>query len=274
MKLYKPQEDVEALRQAMTGKGTDETAIINILVHRTSNQRQIISKTYKGAFDRDLIEDLKSELGNHFEDVMVGLMTPMPLYLAQALHTAIHGRHINILILIEILCTRDHSSMDNINKAYKDEYGKELTADLHTLPTIAICEFFIAMATKDRSDLIDDLQIAKYLSQNTNILLEDQNNNETKFPKELNGFIDTIYESMQSPSVFFAKALNRAVAGIGTDDSTLIRLVVSRCDIDIGKIKEAYEKLYNESLEKAIRGDTSGDYMKALLTLIESSTEE
>jgi len=79
-----------------------------------------------------------------------------------------------------------------------------------------------------------------------------------------------VYRSITSPPEFFCKELNSAIAGSGTDDPKLIRLVVSRCEIDMGNIKEEYEKRYNETLEKAIKGDTSGDYRKALLALIES----
>merc|ERR1719369_1472542 len=90
-------------------------------------------------------------------------MTPMPLFMAQALQKAVHGKHINTLI--EILCTRDKISIENIKKAYMEEYGKELTSDLNTLPSVRIREFFIAMITPGRSEVTDDLQLAKKLSQ-------------------------------------------------------------------------------------------------------------
>lgn len=46
--------------------------------------------------------------------------------------------------------------------------------------------------------------------------------------------------------------------GLGTDDRQLIRIVVTRCEIDMGEIKEAFERLFNESLKDCIKGDTSG----------------
>jgi len=298
-------KDAEALRKAMKGMGTDEKAIIIVLAHRTSYQRQITRETYNQTFERDLVKDLKSELGSHFEDVMLALMTPMPLYMAQAVHKALKAKDTNTLTAI--LCTRDKPSIENIKKAYVEEYKKELTDDLNGLPSDKTCELFIAMITQDRSDVTDDLQVAKYISQKlydagngrSGTPLEDEmiqilskfsypmlrlafreyfnihgkefeNVIDTKFPDEIKSVMQKVYESITSPPVFFAKELNSAIAGAGTDDPKLIRLIVSRCEIDMENIKEEYEKLYKESLEKAIKGDTSGDYKRTLLTLIES----
>lgn len=40
--------------------------------------------------------------------------------------------------------------------------------------------------------------------------------------------------------------------GIGTDDRRLIRLVVTRCEVDMGEIKTVFLQQHGESLEDCI----------------------
>lgn len=56
--------------------------------------------------------------------------------------------------------------------------------------------------------------------------------------------------------------------GMGTDDSTLIRIIVSRAEIDMQYIKAEYHKKYKKTLHKAVHSETSGSYRDFLLALL------
>lgn len=68
---------------------------------------------------QDLIEDLKSELGGHFEDVIVALVIPPVDYLCKQLHKAMEGMGTEEHTLIEILCSKNNKEVGEIVTAYE-----------------------------------------------------------------------------------------------------------------------------------------------------------
>lgn len=62
-----------------------------------------------------------------------------------------------------------------------------------------------------------------------------------------------IIRSVRNQAGFFAKQLHDSVKGAGTNDRQLIRIVVTRCEVDMGDIKRQYSAKYGESLADAIK---------------------
>ncbi|KAL2078595.1 hypothetical protein ACEWY4_026280 [Coilia grayii] len=67
-----PLRDVEVLRKAMKGFGTDENAIIEVLGSRSNKQRVPMVAAYKTTYGKDLIHDLKSEISGNLESLVHG----------------------------------------------------------------------------------------------------------------------------------------------------------------------------------------------------------
>uniref|UniRef100_A0A8C2PKY6 Annexin n=1 Tax=Capra hircus TaxID=9925 RepID=A0A8C2PKY6_CAPHI len=76
-----------------------------------------------------------------------------------------------------------------------------------------------------------------------------------------------VVKSIRSIPAYLAETLYYAMKGAGTDDHTLIRVVVSRSEIDLYNIRKEFRKNFGTSLYSMIKGDTSGDYKKTLLLL-------
>ena len=70
-----------------------------------------------------------------------------------------------------------------------------------------------------------------------------------------------------SPFEYFTKSIYKAIKGLGTDDSTLIRILVSRVEVDMNRIKLFYKLYYKKDMIEDIKGDTSGYYRKILVDL-------
>ncbi|KAJ7527730.1 hypothetical protein O6H91_16G068100 [Diphasiastrum complanatum] len=80
----------------------------------------------------------------------------------------------------------------------------------------------------------------------------------------------TIAKCVSHPDKYFAKALYKSMKGVGTDDATLTRVMVTRAEFDMQYIKAAFASKYKKPLESMVASDTSGHYKDFLLTLIGS----
>lgn len=117
---FNASSDGDTLRAAMKGFGTDEQTIIDILTARSNKQRQEIGEYFTNALGRDIIDDLKSELGGKFEDVIVGLMMPPEQYLCKQLYKAMDGIGTTESTLVEILCTKSNEEVRRLVSVYED----------------------------------------------------------------------------------------------------------------------------------------------------------
>lgn len=58
---------------------------------------------------------------------------------------------------------------------------------------------------------------------------------------------------------------------MGTRDKDLIRIIISRSEIDLALIKKKFEEEFGVSLVDRIRSDCSGAYQDALVKIVEGN---
>ncbi|KFU91655.1 Annexin A8-like 2 [Chaetura pelagica] len=302
---FDPAPDAQTLYKAMKGLGTDEEAIIDVLTKRSNMQRQQIAKSFKGQFGKDLIESLKSELSGNFERLIVALMYSPFKYDAKELHDAMKGLGTSEGVIIEILASRTKEQIKEIIKAYKEEYGSDLEEDIKSetsgyFEQILVCllqgerdnaTFYVdtAKALQDAETLYaagekirgtDEIEFITILCTRSAIHLlkvfeEYQKlagkSIEDSIKSETHGSLEdamlAIVKCTRNVHRYFAERLYHALKGAGTRDGTLIRVIVSRSEVDLNLIKAEFKNIAGKSLSSMILDDTSGDYKTALLNL-------
>ena len=60
-------------------------------------------------------------------------------------------------------------------------------------------------------------------------------------------------KTVHNRPAYFAERLHLAMKGLGTDDDALIRIIVSRCEIDLANIKFEYEKAHGKTLLSSVK---------------------
>ena len=298
------QKDAEDLRKAMKGFGTDEAALIKICANRTNSQRQAIKAAYKAAFGRDLIADLKSELHGKFEDAMIALFADPIEYDADQLREAMKGLGTNEDTLIEIIASRPPHILRAVKERYQQKYQRDIETDVKKETHGTLQHLLIALLQCNRSvntnpNIDQCAQIAQEIYQAGEAKLGTDSSVFNKYfcslspmelacvaqqyhkltghtilqaiDKEFSGdskkaFRTIVYATL-SPSEYFATRVNDAIKGWGTKDHLLIRILITRDEIDMPQIKQYYKQLFEKDMVQAVKSDISGDYQKLMIEL-------
>lgn len=264
--------DATALHEAMDGWGTDEAALNRIISGRSGPQLKAIAKAYQEMYGESLEDAIKGDTSGDFEDALLAQLrradtapapTPAPARErpnlqaelaarrstgrlqggmtaggaprvdknkatrdAVALHQAMDGMGTDEQSLINLLSNRTNREIRAIRTAYQEMFGE-------------------ALDDRIKSETSGDLE---------SMLLKLSSGN-----RDESGTVD------QAQATRDAVALHNAIDGWGTDEDTLIRILGSRSKAQIAAAANAYRSMYGESLEDAIKGDTSGWFETSLL---------
>ncbi|KAA0192185.1 Annexin [Fasciolopsis buskii] len=302
---FNAEADCQKLRKAMKGLGTDEKSIIEVLCHRTANQRVEIVRQFKTMYGKDLISELKSELTGHFEDVIIAMCYSPEDLDAKELRRAMKGAGTDEDTLIEILVSRSNAQLKKIKEAYQRMHQRELEEDIMSETSGHFKRILVSLiqANRDENPNVDFNQVrqdaqALYEAGEKQLGTDESTFNRILVSKSIphvRAVIETYSEfskkdfeqalksemsgdllrsflavtrCIRNKPKFFAYELKKSMQGAGTRDHKLIRLVVSRCELDMGQIKEEFMRENGKSLAQWISDDTRGDYKRVLLALI------
>ena len=284
----------------------DENAIIKLLANRNNVMRQQLRNYYNQKFNRDLVSDLKAELDGKFEAAIVALLDDPFIYDAKSLHKAMKGVGTDTDACIEIICTRPNWYLKNIMTAYTNLTGGDLIKDLKSevklmgntgtlLCTLLQCQrsenptpnketiekyandlikggiqklgtdekLFMDILTKTSTPELQ-LLIDTYQKKAGESLLVSI---DKEFTGDVKKTLKTIIYANTTPSEYFAQRVNEAITSAGQKDELLMRILITRDEVDMPKIKECYKTLYGKDMVESIKEATLGDYKNLLVEL-------
>jgi len=299
-------KDAEALHKAMKGLGTNEKTLIAVMCHRSNDQRQAIKEAFITCYGKELKSELKKELSGDFERLMLALLTPWADFMAKEIHDAVDGAGTNEKKLIEILCSSTNQEIRRITAAYEQLHSKGIEAAIKgdvsgDFKRLLICllqaqrceeEIHISAeaAAEDADRLLkagedkrgtDECEFISILSSRSFAHLNRVSDDyerlrghslkeaiKAEFSGSIATALITILQCAKNRPAFFAECLHHTMVGLGTRDRDLIRIIVSRSEIDLANVRNEYENKYNKTLASDVKKDTSGDYRETLLALI------
>lgn len=269
------QADAIVLRDAMKGWGTDEDKIIQITAFRSNQERQEILKEYKTSFGRDALEDLDDELGGNLCKTVLAMYLTPAAYDASEVHKAVSGVGTDDDALVEIIGSRTNQQLIELKKEYLLKYNSDIEKDVIGDTSGFYQNLLVALlqANRETSNNLDVNKLNKdvkdlYESGENQLGTDEEtfirifslrskeelkyiayeyqkatNNSltsiiDSEFSGNVRKLLQTILYAHTSPAEYFAERIKDACDGLGTNDNRLIRILVSRDEIDLKEIKK------------------------------------
>ncbi|XP_023673346.2 annexin A2b isoform X1 [Paramormyrops kingsleyae] len=302
---FDPDKDAARIETAIKTKGVDEQTIIDILTKRSYAQRREIAFAYERRAKKDMISALKGALSGSLESVILGLMKSTSQFDATEIRASIKGLGTDEETLIEMVCSRSNEELVDIRRVYKDLFKKELEKDVAGDTSGQFAKLLLALVQTKRDDpssVVDYEKIdmdaralyeAGVKRKGTDVATWISIMTERSVPhlqkvferyksyspydmkesicKEVKGDLEksflTLVECLENKQLYFANRLNDAMKAKGAKEKVLTRIMVSRCEVDLVKIRSEFKKLSGKSLHQTITEHTKGDYQKVLLGL-------
>ena len=301
-----PTAGAEKLHNAFSDKKNREDIFVDTIINNDLEHRLLIAKKYGELFKNPLYEDIKKNMGGNFKELCgYCFLTPME-FNAKMLKRGFKGLSISEDIIFEILACHTLEEYKQIQEAYKTETGNELTKTIEKNFKGGLRKDLLNMMSLERRTIEEPdkgkcEQLADMLiNAGEKNWIEDENVFRDVFilcsPEEMvlvgrfylqktgNNFIDVIEKKFSGknktllreivfaniiPHELYAEKIRNSIKGLGTDTATLNRVLAARHGVDMPQIKEIYQWKYNITLDKDIKGDTSGSYERLCLFVAE-----
>ncbi|XP_067936077.1 annexin-B12-like isoform X2 [Watersipora subatra] len=253
------QFDAWSIKEAIFGLGTDEQTLIEILMTRTNEQLHELKNAYSGVtspntpkqaalamLDEDICDDTSGDFKRLLRAAANGNRT---MITREQLEKAVE----------EVMVNGTPTGTFQVN------YGKLVNKQRCKEEAKALFE-----AGEDRWGTDEETFIKIFSLRNYYELRAIWTDYVKISQRDILNSIDreTSVKNIRCRPMYLAERLQQSMKGLGTNDKDLIRIIVSRSEIDMVQIKECFQELTKQSLWRWLKDDCSGDYRKLLQGLV------
>jgi len=310
---FDAEKDARELRDAIKGAGTDENTLIRILCHRPREHLDKVNFLFLRRYKQSLYRAVKHDTSLNFKKTLLHLLQPTEEVKAKRLYKAMKGLGTKDKSLIDVLAYSTNDEIRRIKYEYECFYGKpgdvysKLEQDIKNdtsgnferiLRTLLRAErdetyaLNLERVTQDAKLIYekgegrigtDDSYFIEFFTKRSpwhihavNEEYKKQRGHDliTVIKKEASGdFKDALLACVTPKATWYAERLDYSMKGLGTRDSLLIFLLTSTTEVERMAIAAKYEEMFKKTLKATIVDDTSGDYQKALVSLVTFGAE-
>ncbi|KAL4868658.1 hypothetical protein BDV12DRAFT_169158 [Aspergillus spectabilis] len=301
--------EADALRKAMKGFGTDEKALIQVLAKLDPLQVAAVRATYSSHIKRDLHSDVKSETSSYFCQGLLAIIDGPLMHDTALAREAVQGIGTKEWLLNDVLLGRSNADLEAIKNSYHRTYGRPLQKDVEddlSFKTKTLFTNVLRANRHEESQPIDQraieveaqnihsataARVVNNADEVSNIFARSSNAEiralshafsnryhtslEAHIEKEFSGHMkDALLQVLRTaldPALRDADLLEECMKGMGTKDERLVVRVV-RVHWDrqhLENVKRVYHQKYKQDLVKRVKGETSGDYQRLLVGMLE-----
>lgn len=241
------QYDAKCLHDAMKGLGTNEHMLTQIICTLSNDEVLYLRQVFQKEYGKDLVKEVINETSGEYQKVLVACL---------------EGR-------------RQGYSYDQQKDWYTKGPSEHVDQAGAQMAAKELLNAGIGTKGTDESAFIRIIctsgpsQLRAIVEDYTKIAKEDLFKS---IDKEMSGdlakSLKAVILSQINKPAYFAQLLHDAMKGLGTKDTTLIRVIVTRAEVDLQEIKREFQLETGKSLRSFIEGDISGDYKVAILALV------
>jgi len=224
----------EEVYRAVKGLGTDEHALIDVILHNTDKSLEEAKQVFRQKYEKSMDEWVKADTSFNFEKILIHALRATrdenvrPELIdsdAEAIYKAGEGKWgTDESTFIEILTGRSFEHIRLIDEKYKIKRGHGLD---HAIKSETSGWFKVALLA-----------------------------------------------CLTNPLDYWAERIHQAIYGLGTDDKLLVRCFSENSKPFLQEVKHHYETIYKVSMLDDLKGDTSGHYLELLTSLLDLPENE